>query len=102
MSFTFPMHGTRMACQKDFLHAGQAAMYTPTVLHVSCMAKIGNIHEQWLFPNIPTVPISLVPRPLFPFLFVVEKSSLFSVICGGKRQSGNETTYLYIVYNVYK
>ena len=76
-----------MACQKDFLHAGQAAMYTPTVLHVSCMAKIGNIHEQWLFANIPTVPISLAPRPLFPFylwwkkvvcfpLFVVEKSSL--------------------------
>ena len=46
-----------MVCQADFLHAGQVAMYTPTILHASCMAKIDNIHEQWLLANIPTYNI---------------------------------------------
>ena len=27
-------------------------MYTPTILHVSCMAKIDNIHEQWLLATV--------------------------------------------------
>ena len=43
-----------MVCQADFLHTGQVAIYTPTILHVSCMAKIDNIHEQRLLANIPT------------------------------------------------
>ena len=33
----------QMVCRADFLHAGQLAMYTPTILHVSCMGKIDNI-----------------------------------------------------------
>ena len=81
-----------MVCQADFLHAGQVAMYTPTILHVSCMAKIDNIHEQCLLANRATYLLVLFPHRLFPFLFVVEKGSL------GTRLP----TYNYIVYNVYK
>ena len=43
-----------MVCRADFLHVGQVAMYMPTILHVSCMTKTDNIHEQWLLANIPT------------------------------------------------
>ena len=43
-----------MVCQVDFLHAGKVAKYMPTILHVSCMAKIDNIHEQRLLANIST------------------------------------------------
>ena len=44
-----------MVCRTDFLHAGQVAMYTPTILHISCLGKIDHIHEQWLLANIPTI-----------------------------------------------
>ena len=44
----------RTVCRVDFLHAGRVIMYTPTILRVSCMAKIDNIHEWWLLANIPT------------------------------------------------
>ena len=48
MLFTFPMHGTHgMSGGFPACRAGQVAMYTPTILHVSCMVKIDNIHEQW-------------------------------------------------------
>ena len=43
-----------MVCRADFLYAGRVAMYMPTILHVSCMAKIDNTHEQWLLANITT------------------------------------------------
>ena len=43
-----------MVCRVDFLHAGQVAMCTPTILYVYCMARADNIHEQWLLANIPT------------------------------------------------
>ena len=43
-----------MLCRANFLHAGQVAMYTPTIFHISCMTKTDNIHEQWLLANIPT------------------------------------------------
>ena len=43
-----------MVCRADFLYARQVAMYTPTILHVSYMAKIDDVHEQWLLANIPT------------------------------------------------
>ena len=35
----FPCIGW-MVCQAEFLHAGQVAMYTPTILHISRMGKI--------------------------------------------------------------